>query len=398
MLKEFRNILTATFILTALCVLVSGCEVNATGSSRWQKLPNLTKPNISSNIDQGGEFRKALEILENVKLEDDELIRIVVTFWDMAYFAGGLSADLVDTKIVVMKPTDLYKFKPNKERVLPMLEDAHVVFKVGNGLDDWIDPLYEEAKNANPNLVLVDLSRNANLIGNLWNPDPKFRLAIKEYNPWFWLNPDSIMKIADTFYQVYFTFRPEKDEDMRKGSGILQNNMAIFPSSQYQLQKIVGKIVIQDVPAWPYFAEYFDLTIHATLMEDGITEPDEARLQKLVTEAKENNVVAIIKTYGYGNGIADRFAEMSGLPVIELYPHPGMQETGMKDYFQQIMGNTNILLKNFRQLGLPEQEVEIPSAEPEKQPTAEIEIPEEARKALEEKLKEQAKDEESGTG
>jgi len=397
MLKEFRNILTATFILTVLCILVSGCEVNATGSSRWQKLPNLTKPKISRNVDQGGEFRQALTKLEKVKLEDDELIKIVVTFWDMAYFAGGLASDLVETKIVVIKPTDLYLFKPDRDKVVPMLEDAHVVFKVGNGLDDWIDPLVEEAQKANPDLVLVDLSRNVDLIGNLWNPDPKFRPAIKEYNPWFWLNPESIMKIADTFYQVYFSFRPEKDEDMRKGSEILQHNMAIFPSSQYQLKKIGGKIVIQDVPVWPYFAEYFDLTIYATLMEDGITEPDEARLQKLVTEAKANNVVAIIKTNGYGNGIADRFAEMTGLPVIELDPHPGMQETGMKDYFQQIMGNTNILLKNFRNLGLPEQEVEMPSAEPEKPPTAEIEIPEEARKALEEQLKGQAKEKDTGT-
>ena len=398
MLKELRNTLTAIITLTVLCILVTGCEVNATGSSRWQKLPNLTKPKISRNIDQGGEFRTALSKLEKVKLEDDELIRIVVTFWDMAYFAGGLSADLVETQIVAVKPTDLYNFKPDRERVLPMLENAHVVFKVGYGLDDWIDPLVEEAQKANPDLVLVNLTRNAVLIGNLWNPNPNLLPAIKEYNPWFWMNPESIMQIADTFYQVFYTFRPEKDEDMRKGSEILQHNMAIFPSSQYQLQKISGKVLIQDVPVWPYFAKYFDLTILATLMEDGITEPDEARLQKLATEAKENNVVAIIKTTGYGNGIADRFAEMTGLPIVELDPHPGMQDAGMKDYFQQIMGNTNRLLLKFREIGLPEQEVEIPSAETEKPPTAEIEIPEEARKALEEKLKEQSKEEDTGTG
>ena len=394
--KNLRQILLIAISLAILGIIATSCEVNSTGSSKWQKLPDLEKPKVEKNIDMGGEFRVALENLEKIKLADDEQIKIVVTFWDMAYFAGGLSADLVETRIVAKKGTNLYEFKPDRERVLNMLSDAHVVFKVGYGLDDWIDPLYEEAKKGNPELVLVNLTRNVEMIGNLWNPDPYKPAAIEKYNPWFWLNPDNVISVADTFYQVFFTFRPEKDEEMRKGSEVLQHNMGIFPSSQFQLTKITGKNVIQDVPAWPYFAKYFDITIHATLMDDGVTEPDETYLKKLMDEIKENEIVAIIKTKGYGNGIADRFAEQTGLPVIELDPHPGMQETGMTDYFQQIMGNTNRLLMKFREIGLPEQDIEPPEAAPESAaPSAEVQIPEEIQKQLAEQLKQ--KEAEEGT-
>lgn len=393
MLNNLSRIVVVTFSLVIFAVMASSCEVNSTGASRWQKLPELKKPVVAKNIDMGGEFRVALENLEKIKLEDEELIKIVVTFWDMAYFAGGLSANLVETRIVAEKGANLYQFKPDRDKVLSMMSDAHVVFKIGYGLDDWIDPLFDEAKKGNPELVLVNLTRNVELIGDLWNPNPYKAPPIEKYNPWFWMNPDNIISIADTFYQVFYTFRPEKDELMRKGSETLQHNMAIFPSSQFQLSKITGKVVIQDVPVWPYFAKYFDLTIHATLMEDGFTDPDESYLKKLADEIKENEVIAIIKTNGYGNGIADKFAELTGLPIIELDPHPGMQTAGMTDYFQQIMGNTNRLLKNFREIGLPEKEVEVPKAEPEKTPTAEVEISEEMQKQLAEQMKKQAEEE-----
>ncbi|MBU1023362.1 metal ABC transporter substrate-binding protein [bacterium] len=395
MLKQLRQIFSITAILVLINVLFGACEVTSTGTSKWQPLPDLGKPKIGSNFDEGGKFRKALEDLAKIKIADDEMINIVVTFWDMAYFGGGMSANLVNTMILAPEPTDLYRFQPDREKSIAMLENAHVVFKIGYGLDDWVDPLIEEAKKENPDLVVVNLTRNIDLIGNEWNPDPYNKAKIKSWNPWFWLDPDNIMPVADTFYQVFFTFHPERDEDMRKGSDVLQHNMGIFPSSAQQMMGISGKIVIQDVPAWPYFAKYFDMTIYATLLEDGITEPDESKLMRLAKEAKENDVALIIKTNGYGNGIADKFSEMSGIPILELDPHPKMQDQGMTDYFQLVMGNTNRLLMKFRELGLPEQQIKPP--EPE-QPAAEIEMSpediEKLKKTVEEKEKGNTKPEE----
>ena len=116
-------------------------------------------------------------------------------------------------------------------------------------------------------------------------------------------------------------------------------------------------------------------------------------MDELVKMAKENDVAAIIKTNGYGDDIADRFGELTGLPVIELDPHPGMQKTGMTDYFQQVMGNTNRLLKNFREIGLPEQELQEQPEEPSKEPTAEVQIPDDVKKQLEEQMKKKEKEE-----
>jgi len=384
---RLRNISIITLLILIGIVVMSGCEINRAGTGSWQKLPELNKPIMQPNVDKGGEFRTALADLEKIKLPEGQKLNVVVTFWDLAYFGSGLTAGLVDMGVICQQPVDLYTYQPDKETALPLLKKANALFKVGRGLDDWVDPLVDEAKKENPNLVVIDVTRNIDLIGNLW--DPKNPPQIQDYNPWFWLNPDNILSLADTYYQVYYTFYYDKSEQMLKGSETLKHNIGIFPSSQEQLGMLDGKIVIQDVPVWPYFAKYFDLTIVATLLPDGKTEPPEKRLKELAQSAKDQKVVAIIKTKGYGGDIADRFAKLSGLPVIELDPHPRMG-TGMDDYFQQMLGNVNRLLMKFRELKLPEIQFEQPPAQ---QPQNQVQVTPEMRKQLEEAAKAKQKEE-----
>lgn len=382
-----RNILYLVAALSLVILATTACEIERSAGGQWHKLPELTKPRVSSNTDQGGEFRRALVELAEVKLAEGEKIKAVITTWDLAYFAGGMASDIAEIRIVVSEPVNLYTYTPDHDTVLAMLKDAHVLFKIGLGLDDWIDPIFEEAKLTNPKLIKLDLPRNIDLIGDQWNTDPTKQARITNYNPWFWLDPDNMMSVADTFYQIFLTFRPEKDEAMRKSTDILQHNYAIFPSSQQQLKALKGKIVIQDVPIWPYFAKYFDMTITDTIMPDGKTPPTQERLKTLANLAKENKVVAIIKSKGYGDA-ADQLAKESSLPIIELDPHPRMADSGMDDFFQQIMGNANRLLMKFRELKLEEVKIEEPK--PEAPPQGDVQLSDEQKKALEEKVKEAA--------
>ena len=90
---------SSLFFLLAILLpmlLSVACEVNRSGSDTWQKLPDLSKPKLSLTTDMGGEFRNALEELENVSLEENENIITVSTFRDIAYFAGGLDANVAE--------------------------------------------------------------------------------------------------------------------------------------------------------------------------------------------------------------------------------------------------------------------------------------------------------------
>ena len=388
--KSILRILPFISVIFIVLLTISACEVNRSGSGSWQSLPELSKPKNSTNTDMGGEFRSALIALEKIKLEEDQPIIAVSTFWDIAYFAGGLSANVVQNRIICSEPTDLYRYKPDKEAALLALKDAHILFKAGFGLDDWIDPIYEEAKLTNPNLVMINIARNITMVGDLWNTDLLKPEQIEKFNPWFWFNPENIMPLADTFYQTFISLKWDKGEDMRKGSDILQNNTAIFPSARIQLMQIQGKKLIQDVPAWPYFCQFFGIELTATLLKDGVTEPSEEEMKAMADKAKTDGVVAIIKTSGYGNGIADKFSAISGIPVVELFPHPRMEEKGMDDYFQLMMGNTNRLLIKFRELKLPEIEIPEEQAAPQDPNTPTIQVPEDVANQLKEKAEAEA--------
>jgi len=384
-IRHFNLIVIISLIILGIA---SGCEINRAGTGSWHELPPLNKPKVQPNIDKGGEFRNALEKLEKVKLPEGQPLKVVVTFWDLAYFGRGLTAGLVDMKIIADEPVNLYTYQPDREKIMPWLKEAQVVFKAGYGIDDWIDPFVEEAQKENPNLVLINTSRNIDLMGNLY--DPQSTVPITEYNPWFWTTPENMLSLADTFYQVFYTFYydQEKSEAMLAGSERLKNNLQIFPSSQDSLAKIQGKVLIQDVPAWPYLAKFFDLNIVATLLPDGLTEPNEKQLQELAKSAKEKKVVAVIKTKGYGGDIADRFAKMAELPVIELDPLTRMNK-GMDDFFQLTIGNANRLLVKFRELKLPEVETPPPA---EQQQPQQPEITPEVKKQLEEAAKKAAQE------
>lgn len=388
------NLKKCLFLFIALLIstvtITNGCEINRAGTGSWHQLPELNKPKVQPNRDKGGEFRTALAELEKIKLPEGKRLKVAVTFRDIAYFGAGLTAGLVDMIVIAPEPVNLYTYQPDRERTLAALKESQVIFKAGYGIDDWIDPFIEEAKKDNPNLVTINLSRNIELMGNLY--DPENPTQITDYNPWYWTTPENILSLADTFYQVFFTFYYDKSEQMLEGSERLKHNLNIFPSSQQSLAEIQGKILIQDVPAWPYFAKFFGLTIVATLLPDGKTEPDEKRLRDLAKVAKDKKVVAIIKTKGYGGDIAERFAKMADLPVIELDPHTRMSE-GMDDFFQLTIGNANRLLVKFRELKLPvvpskpqeEEQAQKQGQQPELTPEMKKQLEEAAKKAMEEK-------------
>jgi ABC-type Zn uptake system ZnuABC Zn-binding protein ZnuA len=380
--------------LTAL-LITSGCEINRSGSGSWHELPELTKPKVQPNIDKGGEFRTALAKLEKIKLPEGQPLKVVVTFHDLAYFGRGLTAGLVDIKTIAEEPVNLYTYQPDREKVLPWLKESQVVFKAGYGIDDWVDPLVEEAQKENPDLTVINTSRNIELMGNLYDPDPNNPQQITEYNPWYWTSPENVLSLADTFYQVFFTFYYDSSEKMLEGSERPKHNLGIFPSAQEQLGKIQGKILIQDVPAWTYFAKFFGISIVATLLPDGMTAPDDKRLEELAKSAKDNKVVAVIKTKGYGGDIADRFAKMANLPIIELEPHTRMS-SGLEDLFPLTLGNANRLLLKFRELKLPEIETQPPAQQP---PAGQQqEIPPEVKKQLEEAAKKAAEEQSKSGG
>lgn len=260
-------------------------------------------------------------------------IKVVATLTILEDFVKNIGGDRVDVKSLLSGLESEHTYTPKPSDIVAVRE-AGVLIKVGLGLEVWVDSLIRNA--GNDRLVIITTSEGIPVIsGEEADSDGH---DSHHGNPHVWLDPERAKIMIGHITDALVRIDPE-------GSRIYMANQtryfreidALQKNIEERLKHITSRKIITHHPAWPYFAERFDLQIVDNIQTQVGTEPSARHIADIVEKVKKENVRVIVSEPQLNQKIPEAIADETGARMIVITPIPGGlpgTETyiGMMDY------------------------------------------------------------------
>jgi len=256
--------------------------------------------------------------------------KVAVTIFPIYDIVKNIAGDKVDVTLVLPVGTSVHTFEP-KPTDIAKLENVQLVFKVGVGLDDWVE------KMVPPNVSRVDLSASVNLLKST-------DLEDGVYDPHYWLSVDNALLIAIKVKNEMVTLDPEN-------AAYYENNLSSYSKQLDKLEKYInselkdekGKGIVTFHNAFTYFAYDNGIDILATIEPFPGKEPTPIYLKQVLQVIENNNVKVLFKEPQLSNSLLTSFVNDLGVKILTLDPLGGNENTDT--YIKMMKYNTNEIKK-----------------------------------------------------
>ena len=279
-----------------------------------------------------------LILIPSTVMGREDQIRIAVTLPILKDFAEVIGKDRVVANSLLTGLESEHTYTPKPSDIL-LVKDAHLLLKIGLGLETWVDALIKNA--ANPRLVVVTTSEGIPLIKDVSSFEHSHSLG----NPHIWLDPDNAKVMLRHIMEGLIQVDPQ-------GKKMYLNNFADYIQKLDQLEAVGKKKVkaladrriITHHAAWPYFARRFGFIIEGNLINQVGSEPSAKVLIQLTRKIKQKGIRVIVSEPQLNPKLPQMVAQETGARVVVLTPLPGAI-AGTETYLSMIEYNINQLVQ-----------------------------------------------------
>jgi ABC-type Zn uptake system ZnuABC Zn-binding protein ZnuA len=237
-----------------------------------------------------------------------KVITTTTIFADMVRQVGG---DRVSVESLVPRGGEVHTFDPTPGDIRRITE-AHLAFRNGLGLDDWLASLIEDAGTTAPLVALgEDLPGTTLIAGG--------EASGEAVNPHLWMNVayGSLYagRIADELTKV----DPAGAADYRDGLATYQARLAALDAdARDRLGAIpaANRTVVSFHDAFPYFAAAYGLTVDGTIVDAPGQDPSAGAIAALVDGIRTKGVRAIFAEAQFNPDLAQTIATETGATVV----------------------------------------------------------------------------------
>jgi len=290
-------------------------------------------------------------------------LRIVTTIGVLADWARQVGGDRVEVTSLLSgnESPHTYEIRPADVKTIA---DARILFRVGLGMEEWLDPAIENS--GNKRLVIVDASAGVNdVIADVDhqaksearsqkpevrtseseslapNPQP---LAPASGNPHIWLDPEYAKNGIENLVRELVKLDP-------KGESLYLNHEAAYFVQLDSLSAAIvagfsglsDKRLITYHDAWPYFARRFGLDIVATIEPIPGQEPSAKQLARMVDLIRYERIRVVTTEPQLPSALPDMLARETGVKVLVLNP---LESQG--GYIAALGASANALINSLR--------------------------------------------------
>lgn len=277
-------------------------------------------------------------------------IRVVATLpvlKDLAEVVGGAHVR-VDSLITGFESEHSYQPKPSD---LILVQKAKLLLKIGLGLEIWVEPLIENAAQAE--LLIVTTSAGVTLIAHQGaDADRHFDIRADAHaghhgeagNPHIWLDPENVKimvkHIQDALIQIDATHENDYRRNTRR---YIEQLSALEKELQEKVAALKSREIITHHPAWPYFAQRFGFVIKGNILRQIGNGASAKRISDLIRLLRKEKIRVIVSEPQLNQKIPQILAEESGAKIISLSPLPGAIP-GTTNYLALIRYNVETLV------------------------------------------------------
>jgi len=231
-----------------------------------------------------------------------EKIGVVVSILPQAEFAERVGRDRIDVTVMVPPGASPHTYEPTPGQ-LKEVSRAELYLKVGSGVEFeliWMDKIVD----MNSDMHIIDCSKGINLI---------------DTDPHVWLSIKNAGIIVENIYKGLIEVDPEKKDFYYKNKNDFQAELALLDDQINEIlkEKKNRKILVFH-PAWTYFAAAYDLE-QIPIEEEG-KEPTVSGMEKIIEQAKEQNIKVIFASPEFSSRSAETIAHEIGGSVVLISP------------------------------------------------------------------------------
>jgi ABC-type Zn uptake system ZnuABC Zn-binding protein ZnuA len=274
-------------------------------------------------------------------------VRVVTTLGVLADWARQVGGDRVEVTSLLTgnESPHTYEIKPADVKTVA---DASILFRVGLGMEDWLDPAVENS--GNKKLVIVDAAAGINDIiadegdktkseargeklearmsdSQSLAPSPQSLVprpsspAPTSGNPHIWLDPEYAKVGIENLVKELVKLDP-------KGESLYQTREAAYfvqldslsQAIRAEVATLQDKRFISFHDAWPYFCRRFGLQVVATVEPIPGQEPSAKQLARMVDLIRLEHIRVVTTEPQLSSALPDMLAKETGVKVVSLNP------------------------------------------------------------------------------
>jgi ABC-type Zn uptake system ZnuABC Zn-binding protein ZnuA len=262
-------------------------------------------------------------------------VNIVTTIGVLADWARNVGGDRVQVVSLLTgnESPHTYDVKPGDVKTIAA---ARVLFRVGLGLEEWLDPVVQNSGNSR--LVVVDASARA---ADVLAGDGEHKAG----NPHIWLDPELAKTSISNLVNELSRIDPAGETLYRqRASGYFRRLDSLSEAIKRAAAGLEDRRFISYHDAWPYFARRFGFSVVASLEPVPGQEPSAKEVAGLVELVRRSGVKVVTSEPQLPSALPDMLAKETGVKVLVLNPLC-VGADGRADYIAGLGRNAGALIE-----------------------------------------------------
>ncbi|NOY99967.1 MAG: zinc ABC transporter substrate-binding protein [Chloroflexi bacterium] len=269
---------------------------------------------------------------------DDGRLRVVATTTIVGDVVRQVAGDLVDLTVLLPVGTDPHTFDPRPQDVAAVA-DAQVIFASGLGLEEFLEPLLD---NAGSQALVVRVSDGVTARGLTGMAGGEGQAHETGADPHVWMDPNNVLVWTENVAQALSAADPAH-------AGQYAANAAAYESQLQELDSWIREQVAQ-IPAenrklvtdhmvFGYFAERYGFEQVGAIIPGFSTgsTPSAQELAAIEDAIREYGVRAVLTGKTVNPALAERVAEDTGVKLVPIYTGSLSAADGPADTYLNFM-------------------------------------------------------------
>jgi zinc transport system substrate-binding protein len=273
-------------------------------------------------------------------------IRIVATFYPLAFLAKEMGGDYVSVTQLIPNNTELHGWEPSVSEI-KAADDADIILYNGAGLDLWVEQDVIPSLSNTNNKIIVETTDGVELL-NIEEGQEEESHDHDSVDPHTWISPFIAKQQAYNIYAALIKADPQHEQYYTESWEDLRTQLEQIDNAY--IQELSGKTkheIFVAHSAFGYLADRYGFEQHGIIGISADEQPSASTLANLVDMMREDEVYVIYATPVYSDEYAQTLRSeleiLTGhsVQIVKLYILSGPVD-GM-DYLEQMKKNLDNL-------------------------------------------------------
>lgn len=249
-------------------------------------------------------------------------LKAVATTTIVGDVVAQIGGDWIDLKLLLPVGTDPHSFDATPQDVA-LIAEAQVVFANGAGLEEFLEPLIENAGAGNR---VVEVSQGIEFIdrAEISGADEDRDHEHNSIDPHTWTDPNNVMIWVTNISSTLSEIDPRHADAYRANAAAYRENLAELDSwirTQVEQIPVSQRQIVTDHTVFSYFAEEYGFAQIGAIVPgySTLAEPTARELATLEDAIRALDVRAVFVGNTVNPGLAERVAADTGVQLVSLY-------------------------------------------------------------------------------